>query len=513
MSRCAIAAWANRTWAFDSANVLPPLRPRARAAVSPARVRSRIEDRAGYKIAWTGSLNETSAGWRRNWESINVYRSWGPEPERVAGEERNFARLWANRSPRAIVLDVPDAARQDLLRFLPPDLPARLKAKPPPPAPPDTVGGLDPPPLSPADRRQLVWTFIQRAPSLPAGGAQVGEATAAIAPWPHQFRAFERLYAAWPPKLLIADEVGLGKTIQAGLLLRQAWLAGRAKRILILAPKAVLRQWQVELREKFNLNWPIYDGRKLSRYPARALRGHHEREVDPRRWHEEPVVIASSHLMRRKDRAAVLLDDAEPWDLIVLDEAHHARRRAAGSPQEGGPNALLKLMRALKTRTQGLVLLTATPMQVHPIEVWDLLDLLGLPAEWTAAAFLDFFEQVNHPSPSAEALDRMARLFQAVERDHGPLGCDAVQRLTGLSALKAGKVLRALRDEASIPRHRLETPERRAAIAVLRAHTPIRRLISRHTRELLRRYAAAGEAVGFDRGPAGRGPFHRHERS
>ena len=82
-----------------------------------------VEDRAGHRIAWTGSLNETAAGWRRNWESINLYRSWGPEPERVAGEEGNFARLWANRSPRAIVLDVPDAARQDLLRFLPPDLP------------------------------------------------------------------------------------------------------------------------------------------------------------------------------------------------------------------------------------------------------------------------------------------------------------------------------------------------------------------------------------------------------
>ena len=454
-----------------------------------------IEDRAGYKIAWTGSLNETAAGWRRNWESINVYRSWGPEPERVAGEERNFARLWANRSPRAVVLDVPDAARQDLLRFLPPDLPARLKAKTPPPAPPDTVVGLDPPeppPLSPADRRRLVWTFIQRAPSLPAGGSQVGEATAAIAPWPHQLRAFERLYARWPPKLLIADEVGLGKTIQAGLLLRQAWLSDRAKRILILAPKAVLKQWQIELREKFNLNWPIYDGRKLSRYPARALRGRHEREVDPRRWHEEPVVIASSHLMRRKDRAAVLIGDAEPWDLIVLDEAHHARRRAAGSPQEGGPNALLRLMRALKTRTRGLILLTATPMQVHPIEVWDLLDLLGLPPEWTGAAFLDFFKLVNQPNPSAEALDRMARLFQAIERDHGEVSRDAVHRQTGLSRLKAGTVLRALRDEASIPRRRLETAERQAAIAVMRAHTPIRHLISRHTRQLLRRYSEAG---------------------
>jgi len=68
---------------------------------------------------------------------------------------------------------------------------------------------------------------IRYAPSLPAGAAEVGAETAAIDPWPHQVRAFERLYTRWPPKLLIADEVGLGKTIQAGLLLRQAWLAGR----------------------------------------------------------------------------------------------------------------------------------------------------------------------------------------------------------------------------------------------------------------------------------------------
>ena len=57
------------------------------------------------------------------------------------------------------------------------------------------------------------------------------------------------------------------------MLLRQAWLARRARRILILAPKAVLRQWQIELREKFNLNWPIYDGRTLSWYRSPALRG------------------------------------------------------------------------------------------------------------------------------------------------------------------------------------------------------------------------------------------------
>ena len=495
-----------------------------------------VADRTGDRLAWNGSLNETAAGWRRNWESINVYTSWGPEPGRVDDEEAGFARIWANRAKRVIVLDVPDAARRDLMRFMPEsDTPARLKAsdpapvKPVPPVPEDTPGAAppipdgtldsapvrpipkdtplppkvpepspaetpEPLPASPpaADLRSRVWAFIARAPSLPGGGIRVGEATAAVTPWPHQIKAFERLYGHWPPRLLIADEVGLGKTIQAGLLLRQAWLSGRAKRILILAPKAVLGQWQIELREKFNLNWPIYDGRNLVRYPSPALRGRHRVEAGRHRWHEEPAVIASSHLMRRRERAAVLLEEAAPWDLVVLDEAHHARRRAAGAPQEGGPNALLRLMRGLEGRTQGLVLLTATPMQVHPVEVWDLLHLLGLPPEWTAEAFLRFFEDLEQPSPSAQALDRMAGLFRAVERAYGEVAAADAQRLTALSRFKANKVLRALRDAASIPRRQLETGERRAALRIVQAHTPIRRLVSRHTRALLRRYFKAG---------------------
>ena len=481
-----------------------------------------VADRSGDRLAWNGSLNETAAGWRRNWESINVYTSWGPEPGRVDDEEANFARIWANRSKRVIVLDVPDAARRDLMRFMPDsDTPARLKAPDPAsirPAPEDTPGSAPvraaaedvalppkeserlpaetPEPLpaqTPAgDLRSRVWAFIARAPSLPEGGIRVGEATAAVTPWPHQIKAFERLYDHWPPRLLIADEVGLGKTIQAGLLLRQAWLSGRAKRILVLAPKAVLGQWQIELREKFNLNWPVYDGRQLVRYPSPALRGRHRAEAGGHRWHEEPAVIASSHLMRRRERAAVLLEDAAPWDLVVLDEAHHARRRAAGAPQEGGPNALLRLMRGLEGRTQGLVLLTATPMQVHPVEVWDLLDLLGLPPEWSAEAFLRFFEDLEQPSPSSQALDRMSGLFRAVERSYGEVATEGARRLTALSRFKANKVLRALRDPASIPRRQLETEERRAALRIVQAHTPIRRLVSRHTRELLRRYFKTG---------------------
>jgi ERCC4-related helicase len=454
-----------------------------------------IQDRAGDRIAWNGSLNETAAGWRHNWESINVYTSWGPDAARVEAEEASFAAIWAGRARRVIVLDIPDAARQDLMRFLPKhDVPARLQQDSEAKAVP-TVGGAvpeKPPAREPGDPRSRVWSFIRHAPSLPDGGERVGEATSAVNPWPHQMRAFERLYRHWPPRLLVADEVGLGKTIQAGMLLRQAWLAGRAARILILAPKAVLGQWQVELREKFNLNWPIYDGRRLNWHPSPAWREPHDREVERDDWHKEPVVIASSHLMRRGDRAKSLLEEADPWDLIVLDEAHHARRRAAGSPREGGPNALLRLMRALQSRTQGLLLLTATPMQVHPVEVWDLLDLLGLPPAWSSKAFLDFFEAAEQPNPAAAAMDRMAHLFQSAEHAYGQVAPQDARRATGLSRLKTNKVLRALRDPASIPRRQLETTERRAAVRIMRANTPLRRLVSRHTRELLRRYFRAG---------------------
>ena len=441
-----------------------------------------IEDLERDRIAWNGSLNETGAGWKKNWESINVFTSWGIERDRVNDEATSFDMLWDDRSSRVVVLDLPESARRDLLSYMPKDgLPKLLR--------PDQPEIIEPPL---PDRRSKVWAFIRKAPTLKRTGERVGESTAPVTPWPHQVRAFQRLHDRWPPKLLIADEVGLGKTIQAGLLLRQTWLAGKAKRILILAPKAVIQQWQIELREKFNLNWPIYDGTKLAWYESQALRGKNERKVGLRDWHREPIVIASSHLMRRKDRAAQLLE-AKPWDLVVLDEAHHARRRGAGSAQEKGPNMLLRLMQQLKEKTKGLVLLTATPMQVHPAEVWDLLDLLGLPEEWTRKEFIDFFEEIAEPAPSTVAFDRMARLFQACERHFDEIELADAERCSGLSRLKVKRVLRALRDRADTPRRRLTEHECRAAINIMRASTPIRMLVSRHTRALLREYFKAGK--------------------
>ena len=247
-----------------------------------------IQDRTGDRLAWNGSLNETAAGWLLNWESINVYTSWGTDAERGErrrcqlrphlgrpGAARHRAGHPRRRAPRADALPAaagPAGAPAARSRF-PARAAARCRhgdrsARRKRPAPP------------PGDLRSRVWSFIRDAPGLPMGGERVGQATSAVVPWPHQVRAFERLYGDWPPRLLIADEVGLGKTIQAGMLLRQAWLSGRAGRILILAPKAVLRQWQIELREKFNLNWPIYDGGRLAWHPSPAL----GREPTSARW-------------------------------------------------------------------------------------------------------------------------------------------------------------------------------------------------------------------------------------
>jgi len=482
-----------------------------------------IEDASGARIAFNGGVNETPTGWRGNWDSFHVYADWseGKERNHVDAEEESFARLWNNRSPRAIVIDVPEAVRRDLLRFLPDEGKApRLVAET---RDPYTIGGHDddvavegarptdgttpdradrslatdgPAPAKPDqdELRRLVWGVIRHAPAMDGGGERVGEATANVTPYPHQVRAFQRMYQAWPPKLLIADEVGLGKTIEAGLLLRQAWLSGRARRILVMAPKGILGQWQVELREKFNLNWPIYDGHELTWYPSPALRGRTTRKVSRTEWHREACILTSSQLMRRADRARDLLEDADPWDLIVLDEAHHARRRGAGGVSERGPNHLLRLMQGLRSKTQGLVLMTATPMQVTPIEVWDLLDLLGLPDAWTPNAFMEYFKRVGTPNPSNEDFEYLVNLFRAGEAYYGPVTADAATKfLPDEGRLAARTTLEALRDQAVTARKMLSAPRRRAAIKIMQANTPAARLISRHTRDLLRRYYKAGK--------------------
>lgn len=465
-----------------------------------------IEDKTGDRLAFNGSINETEFGWTRNWESFNAFTSWS-DAARVDEEEASFTKLWADRARRAITLDVPTALREQLLTFLPdPErMPRRLAeyddesghstVKTPSGKKPtdEPVAAAPTHAMSLDEERQVIWEKIANAALQPVGGDRVGEATSAIVPWPHQVRAYHRLYDNWPPKLLIADEVGLGKTVQAGLLLRQGWLAGKLKRVLVLAPKNVCRQWQIELREKFNLNWPIYDGQKLTWYRSPAREHNFEKPVSREAWHREPFVIMSSHLARRQDRQREILEHADRYDLVVLDEAHHARTKGAGTPQAKGPNRLLQLMRSLRRRADGLILLTATPLQVDASELWDLLDLLGLPAAWTPDAFVRFFTEVSKEPITNESLDWLSALFRANETHFGEISREEAERQTRLSGLKTRKVLQALRDTISIPRRQLSPEERRAAIAIVKRSTPVSTLVSRHTRELLRKYFRAGK--------------------
>jgi hypothetical protein len=351
-----------------------------------------IEDHHGDRLAFRGSINETPNGWSTNYEVFELFCSWRGEEHRVDDKERHFLRLWQNDDPGVRTFSLPEAFRQELAIYAPTEgmLPRRL---------PDAVreqllhrtaptGNVLPDesvsvPMADLDeRRRIVWSYVLHAAASGLPGCErVGEATSAVTPWPHQQRAFQRLWQHWPPRLLIADEVGLGKTVQAGLLLRQAWLSGRARRILVMAPASVLQQWQRELREKFALDWPIYTGKALE-WQATCMRPKVEsRPVGRDAWTAEPFVLVSSHLMRRHDRQRELLE-AEPYDLVVLDEAHHARTRRETSSSGGDrlrANTLMRLMQELRSRTQGLLLLTATPMQVSELEVWDLLTLLGIP--------------------------------------------------------------------------------------------------------------------------------------
>ena len=455
-----------------------------------------IEDSNGDRIAFTGSINETPNGWTTNYETFDVFCDWKGEEHRVDAKERHFLRLWQNEDPGVRTFSLPEAFRQQLAIYAPAEgaLPRRLKPflnDLPAPVPEpivEIVPDID-------ERRRIVWSYVLQAAASDLPGAErVGEGTSAVTPWPHQQRAFQRLWQQWPPRLLIADEVGLGKTVQAGLLLRQAWLSGRARRMLVMAPASVLTQWQRELREKFGLDWPIYNGRALI-WQKTCFRSAGEiRPVGRDAWPAEPFVLVSSHLMRRRDRQRELLE-AEPYDLVVLDEAHHARTRRENSSSGGErlrPNTLMQLMQQLRQRTNGLLLLTATPMQVSELEVWDLLALLGMPPEWTEEAFERFFEWVEKENPDEATLAYLAGLWRSSVSAFGEAPGNAIPEDLRKSPMRKRKALRALNDTDPLSRRNLSVEIRQASLALAKRWTPVQGLISRHSRDLLRSYKQQG---------------------
>lgn len=412
-----------------------------------------VRDAAGDRIAWAGSNNETPSGQSLNSELLMVSTSWGSS-EYVESIASDFETDWTGRSNRVWVMDVPEAVRQKLLSHAPP------KGKPP-----VLLTGRD----DSNSAYDEVWEFIGRAHEAP-DGAMLGLATAPVVPWPHQVQVLRRLQSAGQARLMISDEVGLGKTIQAGLFMRQAWLEGR-KRILILAPANLVCQWQTELREKLNLDWPVYERPNLiwQKTHARPRRSKLACDIA-----EHGPVIMSSQLARR-DEYMPRITSAR-WDVVVLDEAHHARRKNPNS-QRFVPGNLLRLMQQLKDRTDDLILLTATPMQIHPVELYDLLGLLGMPPEWDWNNFERFTNCLNNHEFGD--ISFLRRMFAASEKRYGAI--DAAKLGFGLKCKKVFRVL-AGSDE------KLQPGDHKMLEHALRLCSPTSRLMSRNTRRQLREY-------------------------
>ena len=177
---------------------------------------------------------------------------------------------------------------------------------------------------------------------------------------PHQILLVHDLVEMPERRMLIADEVGLGKTIETGMLLRELNARGEADRVLIVTPAGLVKNWQNELRDCFRLHCSIL--------------GHDFYDYGTVSWETHPWVIASIDTLKQPRRIQRLLG-APRWDVIVFDEAHHLTRTRTGKKTTTTQN--YKLAEALRTHTRDLLFLSATPHQGNPYQFWSLVQLLN----------------------------------------------------------------------------------------------------------------------------------------
>ena len=297
-----------------------------------------ITDAAGDWIALNGSNNESFQGWNLNYESCDVFTSWR-ELERAQDVQRRFDLLWTNQSKHARVLPVPDAYRERLIKAAPKQNP--------------TI------PVTP--RPQAANEYWNRIATALRDDPHSTPSTIPIKLWPHQERLRASLVARPRFRKLIADEVGLGKTIQAGIMMKTRLNADPDRRCLVIAPKAVLNQWQDELRHYLNIDFPV-----LERPGVREGLVYADGTTKPsssQPWEHRHLIVSYQWLRLYADS---LPSDSNYWGAVIADEAHHARAETR----------YLKLLRHITRCTQDLLLLTATPMQLHESELYTLLHVL-----------------------------------------------------------------------------------------------------------------------------------------
>ncbi|MCO8256750.1 SNF2-related protein [Haladaptatus sp. AB618] len=183
---------------------------------------------------------------------------------------------------------------------------------------------------------------------------------------PYQVDAAHRILTAYEPRFMIADEVGLGKTIEAGIVIEELIARDRADRVLIITPASLRDQWQREMKTKFGREYVTYD----RGYVDTLHKAHPGTNV----WTHEDKIVVSIDFAKQKDMLNDLRKLEEHWDIVVFDEAHHltARETSDGIDRV----ARYRVAEAVAGDTDALLFLTGTPHKGKPDQFFHLLRLL-----------------------------------------------------------------------------------------------------------------------------------------
>lgn len=307
-----------------------------------------------------------------------------------------------------------------------------------------------------------------------------GLAASRIGLVPHQLRVAGIASSRRPPRVLLADEVGLGKTIEAGMIIARQLATGRAGRVLILLPDTLVYQWFVELLRRFNLSFAIYDEERCESLEQGGD------TANP--FEDEQLVIADFSFLEQSPKRAQQLLEAS-WDLLVVDEAHHL----AWSPEAASPR--YTLVDQLAAATPGVILLTATPEQLGRSGHFARLRLLDPQRYHDLDVYLSESDKFHSLSKVAD------RLLDGKALDEAQLaalretfaGDDALQaRLADTTKPEhAREILAALIDRHGTGRAMFRN--RRASIGGFPKRAPVWHLIDKDTLSDDARQALLGE--------------------
>lgn len=210
---------------------------------------------------------------------------------------------------------------------------------------------------------------------------------------PHQLYIADEVGNRFAPRVLLADEVGLGKTIEAGLIIHQQLVSGRAQRILIIVPESLMHQWLVEMLRRFNLKFSIFDHDRCVETAG---------EDDSNPFSTEQLVLVNLGFITKNPKWYEALI-SEDWDLMVVDEAHHLNW------QQDNPSMEYQCIEQLAQVIPGVLLLTATPDQLGHESHFARLRLLDSDRFYD---YQKFIEEESHYSEVADAANALVEKEQ-----------------------------------------------------------------------------------------------------